>query len=238
MVVQLPNKCLILRSQEFLSVDNTPSFVVTRESSNIAKMSYKAAANEGIQLANNSELSDAAKGEIMAQLMVDNPTNFLAVMEGLENGHGDGSSMTAEDRMMALGMNAIVSDHGRSQLLNNIMHGNYDSGKPPNYLERGVSSIARGVSSVGSYSDDKDKGDLAKAVGVGVGLTVGAAALSVGIALSPLALFGKGVYKLGSFVHRKITGRTPLKIRREGSRHKIIGQALRNMAGNPSSMGL
>lgn len=131
-----------IRSQQYRSVESIPSFVVIRESSNIAKMSYKNAVHRGIELANNSELSDTAKGEILTQLMIDSPTNFLAVMEGLQNHHGT-DDITTEDRMVASGMHRIANDPGLYQLFTNIQHGNFDSAKEMGEFSK--ASMALGV---------------------------------------------------------------------------------------------
>lgn len=230
-----------IRSQQYRSGENMPSFVVTRESSNISKMSYTDAVHEGIELANNQELSDTAKGEILAQLMIDSPTNFLAVMEGLQNHHGkDKDNMTNQDRMVASGMHRIANDPGLYRLFTNIQHGNFDSGRSSSrtmdyiesmmdnvqYLtESGISTLTRG------HMDGSNAGLLTRGV-------VGAGALTVGIAASPLYVLGKGIYQVGKFFHQKVTGRPkPLKIRGAGSRQRIMRQVVQHLADHSSSMG-
>ena len=137
-----------IRSQQYRSGKNIPSFVVTRASSNLAKMSYNDAANSGVELANNQALSDTAKGDILAQLMIDSPTNFLAVMEGLQNHHGT-DDMTPEDRMVASAMARIANDPGWYQLFTNIQHGNFDAAASPLYVvSKGIDQARKFLSQI------------------------------------------------------------------------------------------
>ena len=235
-----------IRSQQYRSGENIPSFVVTRESSNISKMSYTKAVHEGIELANKEELSDTAKGEILAQLMIDSPTNFLAVMEGLQSKHGK-DDMTPEDRMVASGMHRIANDPGLYQLFTNIQHGNFDSGgsrsgmldyidlmmdKGQYLTESGISTLTRG------HMDGSNAGLLTRGI--------------VGAAATPFFILSKGIYQAGKsslqagksslqageFSLRKVTRRPkPLKIRGAGSRQRIMRQVVQHLADHSSSMG-
>ena len=214
-----------IRSQQYRSGENIPSFVVTRESSDIAKKSVNNAFHRGIELANNKELSDTAKGEILAQLMIDSPTNFLAVMEGLQRNHGK-DGMTPEDRMVASGMHRIANDPGLYQLFTNIQHGNFDSAQEM----RMSSKAALTLGTIG-------------VIGTGV-----AAPQLLALAAPPIYLLGKGVFKVGKKIAQTKVGKkiaqTKLgqrffqgKIGGSGARQRIMRQVVQHLADHSSSMG-